>query len=362
MLVFSALLGAALAAPPDLIARPAGPDGAGEVVLRYGRGAAEDPPGRSGLTHLAEHLALSTEAARALEAQGGEVEGRTTHDEVRLTLRAPASLVSALEAAAIAALDPGAQAWPDEVWRLERDHAHTEALASAHSEAALRGLALYPPGHPYHRPAAGLPDDIGQATLSDASGWLGSALAPSLVAVELVGLEATDALRARLVEALVPPPSPPRPIASAWGRVWRAACPSAVQVLAWPLGTLDEAEAQDLATIVSIFNDSIQNDSRLGPSGPAVAARVPRRLGDELVVRVEVREAWAGRLLGLGSGRAAMARLARRVDRALTRLVRRPDGVGAFARARLGPQRRVSLSLGPGPAHWPREAEELPLR
>lgn len=340
------------------------------IELLFQLGAAEDPPGRAGLTHLAEHLALGRSArAEALEAAGGEEVGLTTHDAVRLTVTAPPGGGTLALGRVSEILASGAGAPSEQVWRQERERALQEALADRFSEAALRGLALYPPGHPYHRPAAGLPDDLEQIRASDASDWLATALLPALAHAAVSGASGSEieALQAALDAAPALGAAPARALPDApraWPRRWWCLSPRPAQLLAWALPA--EAQRAALEEIISRLNNSILNKySRPGdPILVASAGLLSRRLGAELVVRAEPAPRWWGRLLGRRPGPVALDRLLGRVRRGLAAMARGgPEGaVSTLVNTWLRPERTVTLSLGPDRAHWPKEAEELPTR
>ena len=373
LILLSWLVAVGCAAAPRVVVEAATEGGQKlEIELVFQLGAAEDPPGRSGLTHLSEHVALARgPAVIALEAAGGEVVGLTTHDLVRLRVVAPAGAPDLALGAVAAVLNSGESPINLESWAEERGRALTEALADRYSEPALRGLALYPPGHPYHRPAAGLPDELAQIRPSDASDWLREAMLPALDSAVLRGGPegAAQALDALLVERTPPPPLPratPPASPAAWPRAWWVESPRPAQLQSWALPPPDPTERAALDEIVSYLNDSILNKiAKTGPISRASAGLLARRLSVELVVRAEPQAHWRGRLLGLRVGPSALDHLQDRVARALSELARRrapDDPVAVVVRARLRPEEAVTLSLGADRSHWPKMAEELPTR
>lgn len=371
MIVLAALaltLAPALAGPEVLEQAPS--PGASEVrvELRFALGAAEDPPGRAGITHASEHLALASgPRTEALEAAGGQIVGRTTHDEVSLVVSGPLSASSLVNEVVLAALDAGEVPWPEGAWERERADLRVEVLAARYLEPALRGLALYPPGHPYHRPAAGLIDELDQLRPADVRGWLREALLPALTRVTFVGAPADPRLVERISRPAAHPP-PARAVLPAdrpWPQRWWVDAPASAQLVAWRLPVLDEAGQKALMEICSILNERISRQLRRGPIARASAGVALRRLGAELVLRAEPAPRWAGQLFGRPVGPAALRRLLREAWRALAASpspAGDPDPRAPILGAWLRPDQAVTLSLGPSRSQRPKAAEELPTR
>lgn len=370
MIVLAALaltLAPALAGPVRVEQAPSPGTSEVRVELRFALGAAEDPPGRAGITHASEHLALASgPLTEALEAAGGRIVGRTTHDEVSLVVSGPLSASSLVNDVVLAALDAGEAPWPEGAWERERADLRVEVLAARYLEPALRGLALYPPGHPYHRPAAGLIDELDQLRPADVRGWLREALLPALAQVTLVGAPADPRLVERISRpAAHPPPARAAPADRPWPQRWWVDAPASAQLVAWRLPVLDEAGQKALMEIASSLNKRILKQSGRGPIAQASAGVALRRLGAELVVRAEPAARWAGQLLGRPVGPAALRRLLREARRALAASpspAGDPDPLAPILGAWLRPDQAVTLSLGPSRSQRPKAAEELPTR
>ena len=165
----------------------------------YDAGARHDPPSRSGLAHLCEHLAF--EGPRLAEDGNGSFERErfrgaaravTTHDRLCLSTVVPSG-----ELGAVLAIEAERMASPpapqdDEAFEIrrgvlirelrERSHALLGAVAFEH----LHRL-IFPERHPYHRPPAGEPDGIGAITAEDVRAFGARHMAPRQALLVLVG-------------------------------------------------------------------------------------------------------------------------------------------------------------------------------
>lgn len=299
-------------------------------------GAAADPPGRSGLAHLAEHLAFSGSPHapgdtydRLVFDAGGTDNAWTDHDHVALRAALPSGneeLALFLESDRLLGLafEPAALVTQRAVVARERDEGRGARTAGWETLASL----LWPEGHPYRRPVNGDDAALAAITADDVRAWW--AVATGRVVVSLAGDLATDFVveRARAWFADLPSAGPPPPVAV-------APPPLAAPVRAWTWGDVDRP---DLLVAWRL-------PARTHPDRPAleVAAELLARdpllrsaLGDGASVDVS---AWSGASGGrwlvevrtLGRVRAAM----RAIHAAVARLRAHPPGEGHLAAARV---------------------------
>lgn len=300
------LLGVALAEPLTLPSglrvalEPVAGESQIQMELRILAGAAEDPPGRSGLAHMAEHVALMAPGGGGSPVPEVELDGVTSHDDTRFLARLPPeALASALVWARETLSAPREPL--ERAFEAERAVVSREALRATVEEPALRGLALYPPGHPYHLPAAGQPEVVAGLTLADAQGFARTWYRPDAAILVLAGhlpegaLEAVHAALDGLPASTAPPPVHAAPPA-------RAA--------AWPShheGPGSERALFSLATFPPTVDAGALDllaawmQARLRGGGWRVRAGALRhRLGSELIVH-QVPPAPGGLLAGPGS-------------------------------------------------------------
>jgi predicted Zn-dependent peptidase len=148
-------------------------------VVCYDAGARHDAPGRAGLAHLAEHLAFhGTRSRRALSFPeriariGGIAQAVTRPD--RLTFSAvfpPSGLADVLAVEAERMARPFDPADADAIAieqrvLIEELRMRTSQRVPALAVEQLHRL-LFAEGHPYHRPAAGVPSEVDAITAAD---------------------------------------------------------------------------------------------------------------------------------------------------------------------------------------------------
>jgi zinc protease len=169
------------------------------VVAIVDVGSAQDPVGKEGLAHLVEHLTFRAKPDGKLQrsnllsfAGAGSWNAFTSHDLTRYVAIGPTeALPELLRIDGNLLLSPlaGVDARAFEVERgvvknelFERDeHGRSTAV-----ETHLFG-ALYPQGHPYHRPVAGTEGSISALTLADAEAFVKQYYVPRNITLYVSG-------------------------------------------------------------------------------------------------------------------------------------------------------------------------------
>jgi zinc protease len=245
------------------------------LSVSYGAGSVDDPAGKEGLAHLAEHVAFRATPAgggqriwERLVASGMRFNAFTEmeHTDYWIT-GTSAELGEALRIEAARMADPAAGVGDDD-FAIERDVVVSEwrERYETELEAAkwqwVRELAF--PGHPYARPIAGTPSSLGRISLSDVRAWMKAHYDPARAVIVLVSpFSPEDALR-RVMDAFGPhlgdaaaprppvartPPPMPEPPARPAAIPTRAAPVQKAELwVAWPVpGTYAGLEPKLLA-------------------------------------------------------------------------------------------------------------------
>lgn len=175
------------------------PDHRAPVVTHmvwYRVGAADDPPGKSGLAHFLEHLMFKATAkltpgefTRAVTRLGGRHNALTNHDTTsyfQRVAKAHLGTVMALEADRMRGLRLG-----EEDIRVERDVIREERRSSIDASpiATLNEqmLAALYQNHPYGRPVLGWTHEMTALTLGDATGFYKLHYAPNNALLVVAG-------------------------------------------------------------------------------------------------------------------------------------------------------------------------------
>lgn len=154
------------------------------VVAIVDVGSAQDPVGKEGLAHLVEHLAFRAKPDGKLQrssllnfAGAGLWNADTTHDLTRYIEVGPTESLAQLLtieghrlASTLAGVDEPTFEVEKGVVKNELSERDEQGTATA-VESGLYG-ALYPPGHPYHRPVGGTADSVSALTLADAEAFV----------------------------------------------------------------------------------------------------------------------------------------------------------------------------------------------
>jgi zinc protease len=169
------------------------------VVAIVDVGSAQDPIGKEGLAHLVEHLTFRAKPDGKLQrsnllsfAGAGLWNADTSHDLTRYIAVGPTEalpqmltieggrLLSPLAGVDARAFDVERGVVKNEI--LERDEHGRSTAVYTH----LYG-ALYPPGHPYHRPVAGTEGSVASLTLADAEAFVKQYYVPRNVTLYVSG-------------------------------------------------------------------------------------------------------------------------------------------------------------------------------
>jgi zinc protease len=170
------------------------------VNVWYAASPAVEPPGRSGLAHLFEHMMYqgsqhvgTDQHIRLLEENGATLwNGTTDYDRTNYFETLPASrleLALWLEADRMGFFEPALdQAKLDaerEVVRNERRETVDDTPYAASEEALVQ--ALYPPGHPYHGFVIGSIEELDAATLEEVARFHRQHYAPGAALLTIAG-------------------------------------------------------------------------------------------------------------------------------------------------------------------------------
>lgn len=242
------------------------------VRVRYHAGSVDDPPGRSGLAHLVEHMTY----------EGSGHVPREEREALEYRLSAHANNAETGFHATEYHYTAPAQALEHVLW-IESDR--MGFVRGAHGRATLAGVrkivanerrqrveqdpfarleiqaiaALFPAGHPYHGAVIGAADEIEAATIEDVDAFLGRWYGPGNATLIIVGDVPPDtrALVERYFGGLAGAPRPPaRPLAPvARGAELRVSAEqpvgaAAAVLLAWPSPALD-ADGDAAADVVA---------------------------------------------------------------------------------------------------------------
>lgn len=196
------------------------------VDVRYHVGSKDDPPRLSGLAHLYEHLMFLGSKnvppqgfGRALEdAAVLDYNAFTNQDETEYyEVLPPSQLPMALWLEADRMRSPIDRV-DEDAFRRERDVVKNEWRERydnkryGHLESVVRG-AVFPAGHPYHRPPIGSSEDLDRASLAEARAFATHFYMPSNATLVVVGdfdIEEVKPIVERLFSP-IPSGTPPQP-------------------------------------------------------------------------------------------------------------------------------------------------------
>ena len=168
------------------------------VEVVYQAGSRNDPPGKSGLAHLFEHLLFYGSEHHphnflvAMQRLGGtNVNGGTGPDLTTVYETVPISQLDAalwLESDRMGYLLPAlTQKTLDEQIALIRNEINMGRDEPGGDVRFYISAGVFPPDHPYHNEPVGDPDELGKITLDDARSFFRTYYAPSNAAVVIAG-------------------------------------------------------------------------------------------------------------------------------------------------------------------------------
>lgn len=180
-------------------------------VMSCDAGSRYDPPSRSGLAHVCEHLAFQGSRSaprlafpRRIERAGGSAQAVTTPDRICFTSVFPRSELATV--LAVEAERMGGASEPPSAATLEIERRVLLEELQQRSQARVRAAAferihrlLFPEGDGYHRPPAGDADGIRAIGPEDVRTFVAAHVVPRRAVLALAG-DVTAADAARLAE------------------------------------------------------------------------------------------------------------------------------------------------------------------
>jgi zinc protease len=170
-----------------------------QVDVRYEVGSAEDPPGKAGLAHLAEHLMfqhrmLGPDRPATFDLLPQIALGfnaYTTYDETHYELVASKEDVEALLRVEAFRMDARCRTIPPAEFEREREVVRNELRTRAGSPEGLMprlvSEAVYPAGHPYRHTTGGDDQQLAAITFEDACRFLERYYTPDRATVIVTG-------------------------------------------------------------------------------------------------------------------------------------------------------------------------------
>ena len=258
------------------------------VEVVYQAGSRNDPPGKSGLAHLFEHLLFYGSEHHphnflvAMQRLGGtNVNGGTGPDLTTVYETVPISQLDAvlwLESDRMGYLLPAlTQKTLDEQVELIRNEINMGRDEPGGDVRFHISAGVFPPDHPYHKEPVGDPKELGNITLDDARNFFRTYYAPSNAAVVIAGDITPSQAFEKVKLYFGGLPTGPRPgRITTWvpelsqdkrERVFDAAPPKLF--LAWPMpsfGTIDDVHLR-LAGSILMDGDSSRVRRRLSAAG-----------------------------------------------------------------------------------------------
>lgn len=261
------------------------------VEMAFQAGTLHEPPGKSGLAHLVEHMLSrgptpDTDYFGLIEAQGGFMNATTSADLMRFYTRVPSDEVSlALWTMADRLGTVSPRITPEFVAKnlsvvaQERvEHLSDEPHGLLHEELFSR---LYGAVHPLRGNVLGLPKELATVTAADAQAFIDRCIVPPNAVLTVVGSFDRAAVRAQLEplfgglkggERLKPPSVPPPPHEQLLVTTPEELAHEPRVVLAWRIPNVVESQA-DALSIGSLLL-SIYLDGQFGAEVSASFAQV----------------------------------------------------------------------------------------
>jgi len=194
------------------------------VVLRVAVGSAEDPPGKSGLAHLVEHLLFEirpggpgTATLNALfRQQALDHNAYTALDSTQYLSLAPSSELESLLGFEATRLERGCTGLDQATLDRDREIVKNELrekMGPSQASALERVLSeAYPIGHPYRHTPGGREADLDSVTLADVCSFVERYYAPARAVISVAGnvdvARADRALDASLARVPARAPAP----------------------------------------------------------------------------------------------------------------------------------------------------------
>ena len=242
------------------------------VEVDYHVGGRDDPPGRSGLAHLVEHLMFGRTlhakrevygSLREVNARG--VDGRTSRDRTVYRETVPASELEAvlwLESERLGFLQTTKEQIDLALSVVANERREREENSPYGMIAPLVNPVLYPQDHPYARQTIGTPGELASVTPVEVEAFLETYYVPDDATLVLVG-DFDEASTLALVEKYFSPiPKglaplarwPPMPIQLKQDRTVsiEADVKAPLFWLTWPAPALTEAESWDAEVGVAL--------------------------------------------------------------------------------------------------------------
>ena len=169
-----------------------------EVDVRYDVGSREDPPGKSGLAHLVEHLMFQARPDgpdtaplfKAIMNLSTFFNAYTNWDTTHYMTESRAENLDAMLKIESMRMFFGCQTIPQAEFEREREVVRNEIRAQSSAEGQIPQLimaAIYPQGHAYERMIGGNDQQIASATLEDACEFMKKYYAPERATVIVAG-------------------------------------------------------------------------------------------------------------------------------------------------------------------------------
>ena len=299
-----------------------------QLAIRLDAGAASDPPGKSGLAHLAEHLMFQVGSGEGERPIGAELSAVaiafnavTTWEATQFVTTARGDQLERLIelegrrfAASCANISTGTFEREREVVRNER-RLHS-GLVGNDLELLIRHM--YPAGHPYSRPVSGIDAELSRLTLDDACDFIAEHYRPERMVVVLSG-DVAARPAATLVKRYMGrlrgrgPAARPVPRYPRMAGVRRSARDNVIfggepaLVVAWPLPPVHSRERAAASIALALLQSELATEG--GPGGLVLEVGESRAPVAVAIIRLRAR------------GRAGADRALAAVERAVQRVV-----------------------------------------
>jgi predicted Zn-dependent peptidase len=270
------------------------------IDVSYRVGGRDDPPGRSGLAHVVEHLTFNgtkhvpkgqfftlLNKAGALDENGHTTHDHTDYHEVvpEKDLELALWLESDRMGFFLEGIQEKAFAVEREIVKNERrQHYENEAYGEVHS---LVSAAIFPEDHPYHHSVIGTMADLNAITLDDAKRFFSRYYVPDNATLTLVGDFDEKAALALVTKYFEPIPKGPAPI-PAWPKMpvtlstektieIEAGVEAPQIVYGWPLPPIYSPEYYDLVAAAAFFGGNMASELTSGDAELTDSIKIAHR-------------------------------------------------------------------------------------